>query len=261
MSGATTENQAKDGIRIRLSGRGHACMRHAGRPLLRVLEHGLPQAKQTHEMIVHTGTKSVFATQMEEGRLVKLKYEETGKLNCEADWVLMDLAPASGDADPETTPPKPSNGVTSPKDDERFVGAHGLSHSYLFPDKLWLTLQYINKICLVNAETLEVEATIDCPRTFEDEIVGGPHCVLEGKDGRLYICLKGGASCHGEVADIREAEEATTHAIFRVDINKETGEAIPGSQILFPVAPTVSFSTTQNQKKNTNLPVLFVFVF
>ena len=117
--------------KIHVSEQTHVCMRSEGRPLVRLLEHGLPQAVQTHEMIVDRDSQSVIATQMEEGRLVKLKYDDQGEIGCGASWVHMNLQSSLGKT------PEQLN-----KDEPPFVGMHGLSESFLFPGRIWVTLQY-----------------------------------------------------------------------------------------------------------------------
>lgn len=220
-----------DSSEIEVSPVVEECMRAKGMPLVRVVEHGLPPALQTHEMIVQG--QFILTTQMEEGRLVKLQFDRmTGEISSVVQSVHMDLATMHKMEDVTTSE---TNNVL----DDKFVGMHGLANSDLFPGHVWITLQYVNRLCLVNVESLQVVATIKCPSQLDNgDKIGGPHCLTEGKNGKLYACLKGGASCHGTVASVHEAIEADAHAIFCVDLDPHTGMSVPSTEKLFRVPPT-----------------------
>lgn len=207
---------AADDAHVSISKAPLECMREIGKPLIRILEHGLPTALQTHELLVDNESSTILATQMEEGRLVRLKFDkETGDIFSAVESAV----------------------IGADDSDDPFVGMHGLCASKMFPGKTWVTLQYINKIVLIDMSTMEIEASVDCPKNMGADIVGGPHSAIESH-GRLHVCLKGGSSCHGTTgARSRElAEEATAHALWRVDLAGD-GSAKDGGT-LFRVPPT-----------------------
>ena len=133
------------------------CMQTAGMSPVRVIEHALPPALQTHELcFIPSDSRetagSVLLSQMEEGRLLKLALDPlTGELSTTIE---------SATFAPEGT-------LTSGRRGLPFVGLHGLSESSM-PGKVWVSLQYINEILLVDVETLAVERAIPCPRTLAD---------------------------------------------------------------------------------------------
>ena len=202
----------------------------AGSHPIRVVEHILPPALQTHEVCFipsagdgHQGGH-VLITQMEEGRLIKIPLdEENGELPSQLDFA--------------TFSPEGTEGIEG-RGDLPFVGLHGLSPSSK-KGKAWITLQYINQICLVDVETLAVEVSIACPSALEDGRgpIGGPHTAVE-KNGHLYVCMKGGASCHGEPADA-EAEEANAHALWRVALTDELRAKDAGTVFESPATPVM----------------------
>lgn len=171
---------------------------------VRVLEHALPIAQQTHEVIYDPHTHAVLVTQMEEGRLVKLTIDEkSGELSSEVQSTLLDVPHRDKDGNP-------------------FVGLHGLALSEKFPGHVWCTLQYVNTIVLVDIATLAVAASFACPQTLADGVstIGGPHSLVE-KRGHLYVTMKGGASCHGPPEAGNGVEEATAHGIWRVALGED----------------------------------------
>ena len=58
------------------------------------------------------------------------------------------------------------------------------------PGKAWITLQYLNQVCLIDVKTMKVEVSIKCPRSLADGRgpIGGPHCARECH-GHLYLSL------------------------------------------------------------------------
>lgn len=205
---------------------GWQCMKAAGRLPIRVVEHSLPPALQTHELIYVAGSSEegvsghVLITQMEEGRLLKAR-------------VGMDGALLPG---MHTATFEPEGSVVEGR--HPFVGLHGLAPSSK-PGKIWATLQYINEVCLVDVETLRVERAISCPRTLADGRgpIGGPHAVRES-GGRLHVCLKGGASiCHGDA--VGEAEEASAHGLWRVDLTEDLAPRDEGTVFESPPTPVM----------------------
>ena len=72
------------------------CMRKdAHRPLVRVIEHGLPEALQTHEMVVDHKSRSILATQMMEGRLLKLNYDKNGEISSKGTFSFLCFSKSS----------------------------------------------------------------------------------------------------------------------------------------------------------------------
>ena len=191
----------------------------------RVLEHALPQAEQTHEVIYDPHTHSVLISQMEEGRLLRVPVdEETGELGNPVEAVV--IGEAEGREPDSNEPP--------------LIGLHGLALSELFPGHVWVTLQYQNKICLVDVSSLEVVSSFACPRTLADgeTAIGGPHSLVE-KRGHLFVTMKGGASCHGP-PDEASLEEATAHGVWRVPLatGVGVGGGVAGAGEVFQVPAT-----------------------
>lgn len=203
------------------------CMRQAGLMPIRVVEHILPPALQTHELCFMPPNSSedagsVLITQMEEGRLLRVVVNAEGSLSS-----VMDSATF-----------EPEGSVTASRGGLPFVGLHGLAPSSR-PGKAWVTLQYINEICLIDVHTLAVEVSISCPRNLEDGRgpIGGPHSVRES-GGKLFVCMKGGASiCHGD--DPTDADQANTHALWRVSLTDDLTAADAGTVFEAPPTPVM----------------------
>jgi len=133
----------------------------------------LPFAKQTHEVCWEPLTQSLFVTQMSNSTLVKLTVNKYGILEDKQEaWVV-----------------GPTNG-----------GLHNASLSYTHPGHLWLSLQYMNTLILVDVRPgnsfLEVKEIYQVPSCMtvngEKKHIGGPHCVRECPvTGNIWACLKG----------------------------------------------------------------------
>ena len=186
---------------------------------VRVLEHALPLATQSHEVIYDPVTHSVLVTQMEEGRLLRFHIDDaTGELDNPCESTLLDVPHRDKEGKP-------------------FIGLHGLALSERFPGHAWCTLQYINTIVLVDIATFAIKSSFPCPQTLADGVttIGGPHSVVE-KCGHIFVTMKGGATCHGPPEESRGVEEATAHGIWRVKLNDEGGVVDDG--FVFMVAAT-----------------------
>ena len=216
-------------------------METAGLMPVRVLEHFLPTAIQTHELcFVHDadgpdGAGSLLLSQMEEGRLLKMAVNpDNGELSTYIEGATF----------------APEGTVTSARSGLPFVGLHGLSRSSR-PGKAWMTLQYINEVVLVDVETMAVEVAIPCPVALSDGRgpIGGPHTVREA-NGQLFVCLKGGASCHydanakPDAAQLAGVEEATTHALWRVALDEDMQPVDEGTIFEAPATPVMCVVTT-----------------
>ena len=198
-----------------------SCSKRGDRPqAIRILEHALPTAQQTHEVLYDPQTHSVLVTQMEEGRLVKLGIDKaTGELTNPVESTLLDVPHRDKEGKP-------------------FIGLHGLALSKMFPGHAWATLQYVNTIVLIDIATLSVKASFPCPQTLADgeTSIGGPHSVTE-KLGHIYVTMKGGASCHGLPDEGSSVEEATAHGVWRVAIDEATSAPVDEGHV-FMVAAT-----------------------
>ena len=207
-----------------------SCCKKGDRPqAVRVLEHGLPPAAQTHEVIFDPVTNSVLVTQMEEGRLLRFHIDDiTGELDNPCESTVLDVPHRDKEGKP-------------------FIGLHGLSLSDKFPGHAWATLQYVNLIVLVDIKTLAIKSSFPCPQTLADgeTTIGGPHSVCE-KKGHIYVTMKGGATCHGPPEESENGvEEATAHGVWRVAINDEGGVVDDG--YVFMVAATPPMCAVDEQ--------------
>lgn len=143
------------------------------REALEMKEVKLPHATQTHEVCWDPVTKALFVTQMTNSTLVRIGVDSRGMLLDEQEaWRV-----------------GPENG-----------GLHNASLSYKYPGCLWLSLQYLNLLVLVDVRPenmLEIKQIYQVPsylKTSDGEIkhVGGPHCTRECPyTGNLWACLKG----------------------------------------------------------------------
>ena len=183
----------------------------------RLLEHSLPAALQTHEVLYEPRTRTVLATQMEEGRLLRLAVDPaTGELSRRSTRVG-DKAEALSPSGELGNPVESARFDTAPRPAGKpFVGLHGLALSETYPGRVWVTLQYVNRVCLVDVASLSIVGSFACPATLADGAtpIGGPHSLVE-KRGHLFVCMKGGASCHGP-PDPAAAEDARACAVWRV---------------------------------------------
>jgi sugar lactone lactonase YvrE len=143
------------------------------REALEMKEVKLPHAHQTHEVCWDPVTKHVFVTQMTNSTLVRIGVDSRGMLLDEQEaWSI-----------------GPENG-----------GLHNASVSYKHPGCLWLSMQYLNTLVLVDVRPenmLQVKQIYQVPSYFKTEAgeilhVGGPHCVREcPHTGNIWACLKG----------------------------------------------------------------------
>ena len=166
-----------------------------------------------------TGVGVVLISQMEEGRLLRCDVGPDGVLKAQFDTATFE-------------PPSAADGSGLP-----FVGLHGLACASA-PGKAWVTLQYLNQVCLIDVKTMKVEVSIKCPRSLADGRgpIGGPHCARECH-GHLYVCMKGGASiCHASGEEAGMAQEAGAHALWRVALNERLEPVDDG--IVFETPPT-----------------------
>ena len=212
--------------------RGVDCMETAGLLPIQLVDHTLPAALQTHEMLFlpdqpqdpsgaagGTGVGVVLISQMEEGRLLRCDVGPDGVLKAQFDTATFE-------------PPSAADGSGLP-----FVGLHGLACASA-PGKAWVTLQYLNQVCLIDVKTMKVEVSIKCPRALADGRgpIGGPHCARECH-GHLYVCMKGGASiCHASGEEAGMAQEAGAHALWRVKLDGQLEPVDDG--IVFEAPPT-----------------------
>ena len=207
-------------------------METAGLLPIQLVDHTLPAALQTHEMLFlpdqpqdpsgaagGTGVGVVLISQMEEGRLLRCDVGPDGVLKAQFDTATFE-------------PPSAADGSGLP-----FVGLHGLACASA-PGKAWVTLQYLNQVCLIDVKTMKVEVSIKCPRSLADGRgpIGGPHCARECH-GHLYVCMKGGASiCHASGEEAGMAQEAGAHALWRVKLDGQLEPVDDG--IVFEAPPT-----------------------
>ncbi|KAL8337568.1 hypothetical protein RB598_006459 [Gaeumannomyces tritici] len=133
-------------------------------PSRRITEYQLPVATETHEFARVPGTDLLVLSQMSNSHLVKIQL------------------------DPKTEQPLDLRSFPMGKDDKS--GLHGMWPSEKRPGLVWMSLQWENKLLLVDAgrKSLEekptVVTTIDIPQPGN-----GPHCVFEIK-GRVWAGLK-----------------------------------------------------------------------
>lgn len=130
----------------------------------RIAEYQLPVATETHEFARVPGTDLVVLSQMSNSHLVKIQL------------------------DPKTEQPIDLRSFSMGKNDKS--GLHGMWPSEKQPGMVWMTLQYENKLLLVDPGRKNLDdkptilKTIDIP-----EPGNGPHCVFEIK-GRVWAGLK-----------------------------------------------------------------------
>lgn len=133
----------------------------------------LPYAEQTHEVCWEPHTQSLFVTQLSNSTLVRLTVDEKGMLRDEMEaWSI-----------------GPENGAL-----------HNASVSYSHKGHIWLSLQALNTLLLVDVnpgdDFLKVKEIYQVP-TFimvdgKKQHVGTPHCMRESPTtGNIWACLKG----------------------------------------------------------------------
>jgi len=146
----------------------------ASREALVMKELKLPYAEQTHEVCYEPVTKKIFVTQMTNSTLVRFGVDKKGMLeDCHEAWTV----------GPETG------------------GLHNASLSFKYPGCLWLSLQYMNVLMLIDVrpenflevkQIYQVPSTMHDPKTGNIAYVGGPHCMRECPvTGHLWAGLKG----------------------------------------------------------------------
>lgn len=135
----------------------------------------LPYAEQTHEVCWDKKNQACYVTQLTSSTLVRLTVDENGILKDEMDaWKI------------------------GPDDGQ----LHNVSMSVTQPGFLWLSLQAINTLLLVDGnpgdDFMKVKEVYQTPCFVnldgKDQYVGTPHCIRESPDGTVWACLKGALS-------------------------------------------------------------------
>mmetsp|Transcript_24205 Transcript_24205/g.53718 ORF Transcript_24205/g.53718 Transcript_24205/m.53718 type:complete len:1622 (-) Transcript_24205:204-5069(-) len=150
-------------------------------PML-VKEVKLPAAVETHEILFEPISQYVFISQMAESVLVRVHLGNDGLLDDHQDaWYMGEIDHATG------------KGIS---------GLHNLSLSYRYPGHIWVSLQFANTLCLVDAETMKTRMILQVPSmmtltTGKAEAIGGPHCIRECPlTGDIWMALKGPVACN-----------------------------------------------------------------
>jgi len=132
----------------------------------------LPRATETHELCYEPKTRCVFCSQMSNSVLVRIPVGDDGLLLNEQDAWHVGPVDSSGDG---------------------LGGLHNLSLSAAHEGCVWISLQFLNEILLVDAATmairriLKVPTLLVRPRDKTAVRVGGPHCVREcGETGTIW---------------------------------------------------------------------------
>lgn len=141
----------------------------------------LPHATQTHEICYEKGSKAIWVSQMTNSTLVKIGIDDKGMLKDTQEAYLFGWENA---------------------------GLHNVSPSYKYEGHLWLSLQYMNLLVLVDVVSkkheLKLVKILQVP-TFvgKGRHTGGPHCVREcpSGSGHLVVCLKGDLGMADHAAD------------------------------------------------------------
>jgi streptogramin lyase len=131
-------------------------------PSRRLTEYQMPPTTETHEFARMPGTNMVLLTQMSNSNLVKIDLDPTTE-----EFVALHSFRLRNEG----------------------AGLHGVWPSAAYPGRVWLSLQFENKLLLVNPgkeswTTPIIEWEIDIPAPGN-----GPHCVFEIGD-RVWAGLK-----------------------------------------------------------------------
>ena len=141
----------------------------------------LPVAEQTHEVCYEPVTNCCYVSQMSNSVLVRVPMDGEGFLLDDQDaWSL---------------------GIKDPKTGKGISGLHNISLSKSNPGCLWLSMQYLNQLilmdvrpenCLRVLKVIEVPSYYTDPSTGNQIKVGGPHCMRECPiTGDIWAGLKG----------------------------------------------------------------------
>ena len=137
----------------------------------------LPRATETHELCYEPKTGCVFCSQMSNSVLVRIPIGADGLLLEEQDAWHVGPVDASGDG---------------------LGGLHNLSLSRKHEGCIWVSLQFLNEVLLVDAATMAIRRILKTPTMLvrgggdrKAVRVGGPHCVREcGETGLIWVALK-----------------------------------------------------------------------
>ncbi|CAG8133946.1 unnamed protein product [Penicillium nalgiovense] len=152
-------------------------------PSRRITEYQMPPATQTHEFARVPDTNMVLLSQMSNSNLVKIELDPTTE-----EFIALHSFPMGKDS-------------TS--------GLHGVWPSTVYPGMMWLSLQYENKLLLVDPgkeswTTPTILQTIDIPAPGN-----GPHCVFE-IDNRVWAGLK------------EKSNQTEKYYVFSADVSNTT---------------------------------------
>lgn len=173
----------------------------------------LPLAKQTHEVCWEPLTKSLWVTQMSNSTLVRLTVDEKGMLNDKQDsWTV---GPTDG-------------------------GLHNASLSFTHPGHLWLSLQYVNTLILLDVrpgdsflEVVEIYQVPSCIKVDgEEKHVGGPHVVRECPlTGCIWAGLKAALDVNSPCAKLSQCCDPVLmkEAMLEHSTNSDHDVEIPNS--------------------------------
>lgn len=151
----------------------------------RLTEYLMPAALETHEFARVPNTNFVLLSQMSDSQLIKIELDPTTE--------------------------EPIAFKSFPMGNNSKSGLHGVWPSELYPGKMWLTLQWENKLLLVDpgqnlSAAPSIIKTIDIPQPGN-----GPHCVFE-IGNRVWAGLKDASKQTGE------------YYVFSADISNSTDQ-------------------------------------
>ncbi|KFY48414.1 hypothetical protein V495_01349 [Pseudogymnoascus sp. VKM F-4514 (FW-929)] len=145
----------------------------------------MPAALETHEFARVPNTNFVLLSQMSDSQLIKIELDPTTE--------------------------EPIAFKSFPMGNNSKSGLHGVWPSELYPGKMWLSLQWENKLLLVDpgqnlSAAPSIIKTIDIPKPGN-----GPHCVFE-IGNRVWAGLKDASKQTGE------------YYVFSADISNSTDQ-------------------------------------
>lgn len=151
----------------------------------RLTEYLMPVASETHEFARVPGSNFVLLSQMSNSQLIKIELDPTTE-----EPVAFQSFPMGNNSD---------------------SGLHGVWPSTLYPGKMWLSLQWENKLLLVDpgqnlTAAPTIITTIDIP-----EPGNGPHCIFE-IGNRIWAGLKDASKQTGQ------------YYVFSADISNSTDQ-------------------------------------
>ncbi|KFY20384.1 hypothetical protein V491_03761 [Pseudogymnoascus sp. VKM F-3775] len=151
----------------------------------RLTEYLMPAATETHEFARVPNTNFVLLSQMSDSQLIKIELDPTTE--------------------------QPIAFQSFPMGNNSKSGLHGVWPSEVYPGKMWLSLQWENKLLLVDpgrdlSSAPTILKTIDIPAPGN-----GPHCVFE-IGNRVWAGLKDASKQTGQ------------YYVFSADISKNSTE-------------------------------------